>query len=201
MEDLERSLRRIRDDLDDLGRPWVLVGALAVAARAEARATLDVDVALAVADRADAEELVESLVERGYRWKASFGHAMTSLLVPDPDAPPVGLRLDLLFSMVGIEDRVAKEGERLAVLPDLEFPVARRGDLITLKLFGARQPGREHDRRDLRFLLEAADSEDLERARASIALMERRGIVERDVLEEELKRELSKIRSDPDLGS
>lgn len=189
MRELERALRRIRDDLDDLGRPWALVGALAVAARAEARATLDVDVAVAVSGPEDAAAVVEKLRERGYEWKASFGRAMTSLAVPD--GPPAGLRLDLLFSRVGIENRVARGADRISALPDLELPVARVGDLIALKLFGARQPGREHDRRDLGFLAAAADADEVERARSSIAAMVQHGIVEPGLLERDLERTLS----------
>lgn len=194
MRDLERALRRIRDDLDDLGRPWGLVGALAVAARAEARATLDVDVAVGVSGPDDAEALVEALRERGYEWKASFGRAMTSLAVPE--GPPAGLRLDLLFSMVGIEESVARDAETMTVLPDLELPVARIGDLIALKLLGARQPGREHDHRDLRFLIQAAEPDDLDRARSSIATLARRQVVEPGVLERELERALSESKGD-----
>lgn len=181
MSTLERALARIGRDLDELGRPWALVGALAVAARAEARASLDVDVAVAVEGSDDSKALVASLRERGYRWEPDFGAAMTSLTVPE--GPPAGLRLDLLFSLAGIEDTVASAAERLELLPGLELPVARLGDLIALKLLAARDPGREHDWRDLRALLACARPDDLERARTSIALLVDRGAVAAGALE------------------
>ena len=183
MSSIEAALARIGRDLDDLGRPWALVGALAVGARAEARATLDVDVALAVDGPADASAVVAALRQRGYVWKADFGGAMTSLSVPD--APPAGLRLDLLFSLAGIEDEVARRAERMTVVPGLELPVARRGDLIALKLLAATEPGREHDWRDLRGLISGASDADLVFARSAIGLLVARGAAPAGRLEAE----------------
>jgi hypothetical protein len=182
----EAALARIGHDLDELQRPWALVGALAVAAHAEARATLDVDVAVAVEGPADSAALVSALRVQGYRWLADFGDAMTSLAVRD--APPAGLRLDLLFSLAGIENEVARAAERIRVLPGLVLPVARRGDLIALKLLAAGQPGREHDWRDLRSLVAGASHSDLDRARDAIALLVARGAAATGGLEAELAR-------------
>ena len=183
---LEAALFRLGHDLDALGNPWALVGALAVAAHAEARATLDVDVAVAVEGPADAAALVNHLRRRGYIWQADFGSAMTSLAVPE--GPPTGLRLDLLFSLAGIEDQVARSAERISVLPGLVLPVARRGDLIALKLLAAGEPSREHDWRDLRALLAGATEADLRHAHESIALLIARGAASPGRLEAELER-------------
>lgn len=60
---LRDALARIAADLDAEGKPWALVGALAVAARAEARATLDVDVAVAVESPEESRALVTSFRE------------------------------------------------------------------------------------------------------------------------------------------
>ena len=106
MSSFEAGLAHVGRSLDTVGRPWALIGALAVAARAEARATLDVDIAIAVADRSEASEVTERLGELGYRWLRDFGSIMTSFLVPE--GPEAGLRLDLLFSVVGIEADVAR---------------------------------------------------------------------------------------------
>jgi hypothetical protein len=54
LRDIVRHLRR-------LGRPFALVGGLAVSLRAEARFTRDVDLAIAAADDADVERLVYEL--------------------------------------------------------------------------------------------------------------------------------------------
>ena len=188
MNALARALSRIGSDLDELGRPWALVGAIAVAVHAEARVTLDVDVVVAVDGPADASALVAALRDRGYLWQADFGGAMTSLALPSDDSSdaPAGLRLDLLFSLAGIEGEVARAAERLTVVPGLVLPVAQRGHLIALKLLAAGEPGREHDWRDLRPLVAGATSGDLERARASIDLLVSRGAASRERLEASL---------------
>lgn len=170
---LQGALRQVAGDLDDIGARWALVGALGVAAWAEARATLDIDVAVAVAEQSEATSLVANLRRRGYRWRANLGAAMSSLLLPQ--GPPGGLRLDLLFRLAGIEDEVAHRAVRMAVLPGLELPVARRGDLLALKLLASDQPGRDHDRRDARALLANALPSDVEEARSAIALLGARG--------------------------
>lgn len=186
MSSIERCLARVGSDLDDLGTPWALVGALAVAVHAVARATLDVDVVVATSSLEERSRLVEALIGRGYRLEADFGQSMSSFSVPHEPVP--GLRLDLLFSLTGVESEVALAAERLLVLPGLSLPVALRGDLIALKLLAADEPEREHDRRDLRSLLDVAGPSDLERARATIALLVRRGIVDSGKLDAELDR-------------
>ncbi len=50
-----------------LGRPWALVGGLAVSARAEPRFTRDVDLAVSVRDDRDAEDAVRTFLSRRYR--------------------------------------------------------------------------------------------------------------------------------------
>jgi hypothetical protein len=68
------------------------------------------------------------------------------------------------------------------------MPVARRGDLIAMKLLAAREPTREHDRRDLRHLLRGASGDDLEQAQSAIDWLVRRGVVAAGVLEADLER-------------
>ncbi len=62
--DLEHALLAVASDLTALGRQFALVGGLAVSARAEVRFTRDVDLAVAVVDDADAEQLVHLLTNR-----------------------------------------------------------------------------------------------------------------------------------------
>ena len=174
MSALEASLARIARDLDAVGRPWALVGALAVAVYAESRATLDVDVAVAVKGPEDAAAVVAELRSRGYRWRSDLGTAMTTLEIPDAAAP--GLRLDLLFGLTGIEGDVARAACRFAVLPGLVLPVVRRGELIALKLLAAGEPGREHDWRDVRALFAGAGEEDFAHARSAVRLMVARAV-------------------------
>lgn len=188
MNDLILTLERVTRDLDEIGLPWALVGAMAVAAWAEARMTLDLDVAVCVADHHERRRAVDELRARAYRWEASFANdAMVSFAVPEAG----GLRLDLLFSLAGIETEVAQHAVRLTLAPGLELPVARLGDLIALKLLSAGQPGREHDLRDLRALVGVATAVDLDHSRAAIGLLIARGAASRETLEAKLEQLLA----------
>lgn len=184
MSSFEAAFERICRDFDRLELPWALVGALAVAARAEARATLDVDIAVAVEDASEAAEVTARLRALGYHWQRDLGTSMSSFLVPD--GPEAGLRLDLLYSLAGIEAEVARRAVREEVLPGVEAMVATLGDLIALKLLAAGEPGREHDWRDLRGLVARADREDLEAARSAIRLLGSRGRASASELEARL---------------
>ena len=61
MTTLQAALRRIHQDLADFGIPHALIGGLAVSAHAEPRVTRDADLAIAVADDAEAESLLHRL--------------------------------------------------------------------------------------------------------------------------------------------
>ncbi len=60
--------------LTRLGRPFALVGGLAVSIRAEVRFTRDVDIALAVSSDSEVEQLVHTLQGEGYRVLALVEH-------------------------------------------------------------------------------------------------------------------------------
>ena len=67
MSRFEAVVGRITGVLEGLGVGHALVGGFAVSARAEPRFTRDVDLAVAVENDDAAEEVVRSLVERGYQ--------------------------------------------------------------------------------------------------------------------------------------
>jgi hypothetical protein len=66
MQSVDAVLRQAAEDLDALGVRWAVIGGLAVAFRAEPRFTKGVDIAVAVADDAEAEGIVNRLQVRGY---------------------------------------------------------------------------------------------------------------------------------------
>jgi len=63
---LEATLRQIHTDLTDIHASFALVGGLAVSARTEPRFTRDADLAVALADDAEAEALIHSLRAHDY---------------------------------------------------------------------------------------------------------------------------------------
>jgi predicted nucleotidyltransferase len=177
---VESALRQAASDLSAVGARWALIGGLAVSARTVPRFTKDLDLAVAVASDAEAEELVHTLRSRGY--------APVEILEQDYVERLSGVRLghqgsdvvvDLLFASSGIENEVVASADQLEVLPQLTIPVATTAHLIALKVLA----GRNQDLTDLGYLIPAASSDDLAAARAAVKLLQRRGFNrERDVV-------------------
>jgi Domain of unknown function (DUF1814). len=189
---IEEALRQIAEDLQKLGRPWALIGGLAVGARAEPRTTRDVDLAVAVADDKDAESLIFRLQTLGYEVlmvleQEAAGRLATVRLRP-PSAGEGGVIVDLLFASSGIEPEIAKAAEALDILSGLRVPVARIGHLVALKILARDDRQRPQDFDDIRALLLEAEPQDLEDARIALRLIEARGYQRGRVLLEELDR-------------
>ena len=175
MVGLQEVLKRLAADLKDLQQPWALVGGLAVSIRSEPRTTRDVDVAVTVADDAEAEALVSSLRARGYGIETlleqeAIDRLATARLLAPGEAPG-GIIVDLLFASSGIEADLVAFSERLEVLPGVEVPVATTAYLLALKVLA----GRTKDLVDIESLLEVAAPEDLEQTRHVLEAIEERG--------------------------
>jgi predicted nucleotidyltransferase len=175
---LEAALRHIRNDLAGAHVPSALVGGLAVSARTEPRFTRDADLAVALADDAEAEALIHTLRGAGYAIEAvveqeAVGRLATVRLrrLRTPQPPVV----DLLFASSGIEREVVGEAEPLELLAGLTIAVARIGHLIALKVLSRDDVRRPQDLVDLRALLAVASDGELARARESVALIVARG--------------------------
>ena len=175
---LEGVLRRIDADLTRARVSFALIGGLAVSARTEPRFTRDADLAVAVANDAQAEALVRGLRTQDYRIESvveqnAVGRLATVRLVrsPAPRAPVV----DLLFASSGIEAEVVTEAEVLELLPRLSMRVATTGHLIALKVLSRDDVARPQDLVDLRALLRVATEAELDRARRALALIAARG--------------------------
>jgi hypothetical protein len=172
---LEAALRKAIADLDELGCSWALIGGLAVGARAEPRATRDVDVAIAVADDADAEQIVHALGLRGYRLAVAIEQTTVGRLATVRLATQSGLFLDLLFASSGIEQETVEHAERLTVLPKLRARVATVGHLLAMKVLARDDRDRPQDSDDIRHLLAVATPKDLAQARSALTLVAKRG--------------------------
>ena len=171
---LHRALRRATQDLTAVGAEFALVGGIAISTRTEPRFTRDIDLAIRVDDDSAAEALV---VELGYAVVATAEHralrrlATARLRAPGgADAPIV----DLLFASSSIEPEVVAAAERLRLSASLEVPVARVGHLLAMKVLAVK-PARPQDASDILALLRVAQEADLELARTSLELIERRG--------------------------
>ncbi|RMH20366.1 MAG: hypothetical protein D6696_08370 [Acidobacteria bacterium] len=177
MSRLERALVRLAGDLNALGARWALIGGLAVSVRAEPRTTRDVDVAIAVASEREAEDLVRGLRARGYRLLPFHferrDDRLATVRMIAPGEGDEGVVVDLLFGSAGIEEEIVAAAEVLELSPGA-VPVAAVGHLLALKVL-AENDNRPFDRSDIRALLKVAGPQDVELARRSLELMERRG--------------------------
>jgi hypothetical protein len=194
MIELEAELRRIDAELRALGVAFAVVGGLAVSVRAEPRLTRDADLAVAVADDAEAEHVVRSLQQRDYSVVAAIEQTATGRLgtVRLGHGSTVGVVVDLLFASCGIEREIVAAAERLEIVPQLVLPIASLGHLVAMKLLARDDRRRPVDADDLRALREVAHEEDWRIAQEAVRLIVDRGFARgRD-----LPRALKSLRDD-----
>ncbi len=181
MTAIEATLRSIADSLNELGRRWALVGGLAVSARAEPRFTRDVDLAVAVSDDQDAEQLAFALSHRGYSLVGTIEQTRAGRLstvrlkAPATARAQRGIVVDLLFSSCGIEDQIVAAAERTEVVAGLFLPVATVAHLLAMKVLARDELHRPKDGEDLIALLAEASSADLAEAERALDLITTRG--------------------------
>ena len=131
---IEAALADITQNLVDMGRPFALVGGLAVSFRAEVRFTRDVDLAVVVKDDADFEGLVFELRSSGYFPLATVEHTQQKRLSTARLQSPLGFVVDLIAATCGIEREVV-ERATLVDLPGVgQLPVARSEELLARKI-------------------------------------------------------------------
>lgn len=177
MSAIELAFRAAVADLDRIGRPYALVGGFAVAARANPRFTLDIDLAVAVDHDAGAEAVIRALHDRGYLVLATVEQEATGRLATARLRPPkaADVVVDLLFASSAIEPEIAGGAERLEVLPGLLVPVASIAHLLAMKLLARDDRDRPADADDLRHLSAVATDDDWAVAAEAVALIEDRG--------------------------
>jgi predicted nucleotidyltransferase len=194
VQSVDAVLRQAAADLDAIGARWAVIDGLAVAFRAEPRFTKDVDVAVAVADDREAEDIVNRLQVRGYALAAlveqDYVDRLATARLIRPQAGTSSAFIDLLFANSGIEDEIVRRADLLEVLPDLFMPVASIGHLIALKVLA----GRHQDLTDLGYLISAATEDDLGEARASVARIQERGYNRGQNLPEDLSAIISQAQ-------
>jgi nucleotidyltransferase AbiEii toxin of type IV toxin-antitoxin system len=192
---LKKALIRLDADLRAVGARWALVGGFAVILRAESRSTRDLDLVLAVSGEREAESLVLSLRMRGYRdhpkggmIERKDGRLSTVRLVSPPlDEENIGSEIDLLIACAGVEAEVVAAATPMELMPGVVIPVARVGHLVALKVLAGRLKDLEH----IHVLIRAMEADDLQLARETVDLIERRGFNEKP--ERNLLAELGKL--------
>lgn len=189
MRRVRAALKQAVKDLGREGIRFALVGGFAVSARAEPRTTRDVDIAVAVREDAEAEQIVFRLGALGYVFLASVEQTATRRLATARlRAPKSNVVIDLLFASSSIESELVSRADALEVLRGVRMPVARLSDLVALKVLARDDHERPQDAQDLRALLKEASEQQLEEARAALRLIGERGAARGKDLERELDR-------------
>lgn len=161
-DELQRSIleeiARVRDVLCGLRVPFALIGGAAMAFHAKARSTKDVDAYARELDER-LEEIVRALIAAGIEpvysdWKRS-APAKRVLHLKSRS----GRGVDLLFTSFPFEDELIEKAIRVEHPTTGAFPLARRDDMVLLKLV-ARRP---QDIVDVIDLLEFGEIEDPDR--------------------------------------
>ncbi len=176
MNELERSLAGIVTSLRSLDAGFALVGGLAVSVHVAPRFTSDADLAVSVADDADAEYLVQLLRADGYEAVAVVEHERHDRLATVRlvrDSP--GIVTDLLFASSGIEPEIVAAAAVIEIVAGLVVPVASVGHLMALKLLARDDRLRPVDADDLIGLAGIATETDWEAAESAVELIAARG--------------------------
>lgn len=168
---LDGLLRPVVARLRRSGHHWAVVGGLAVSARTVPRFTKDIDLAVAVSDDREAEQLIPQVVPGGYRIATLIEQTATGRLATVRLALSAGdaddAVVDLLFASSGIEPEVVAAADPLDLFPGLTVPVATIGHLIALKVLARNDDTRPQDAIDPRALLVEASAGDLQVARGA----------------------------------
>jgi predicted nucleotidyltransferase len=168
------ALRHAAQTLNSLSRSFALVGGLAVSVRSEIRFTRDVDLAVAVHDDVDAEQLIFQLGGAGYRVLATVEQQHARRMATARLRGPSAVVVDLLLASSGIEPEVVEHARPLLIQSDTTLPVACVEDLVALKVLSAADD-RPQDAMDLQNLVLFNPQYDEDAVRAALELIQTRG--------------------------
>ena len=157
------------------------------------RTTKDIDLAVAVADDPEAEQIVRSFSAGGYQILQVLEHDVTNRLstVRLVSSGEAEVFVDLLFASSGIEYEVVSTAEDIEIFPDLPVKVATIPSLIALKVLSADAKDRLQDIIDLRNLIREATDSEILLAKNLIDLITERGYNRKKDLHGELDKYIS----------
>jgi len=183
------ALAEIADHLRRLRTPFALVGGLAVSARGEVRFTRDVDLAVALDDRA-VETLVSDLRATGYRIDTLLEHETAGRIATVRLRTRAGILVDVLCGSSGIEPEIVASSTIMRLPEAGDVAVARAEELLAMKILSMTDR-RLQDRIDARALLENNPELDLERVRLRLRQIRERGFDRGEDLDAKLAQALA----------
>ncbi len=160
-----------------MGVKFAVIGGIAVSFRSAIRTTNDLDLAVVVNSDAEAESIVHSLMDLGYRPKVQLESDVTGRMstVRMISAGEREVFVDLLFASSGIEREVVQGSDPIEIFPNIILPVASRPSLIALKVLSANPETRRRDIDDLQNLITASKPDEVAAARNLVNLITERG--------------------------
>lgn len=170
----EIVLGDIASHLRRLGKPFALVGGMAVSLRGEVRFTRDVDLAIAAPDDTDMERVIYSLRDAGYVPIAVVEHKERKRLSTVRLGSPSGIVVDLLAASSGIEAEVVARATAISFGDIGAIPVARAEELLAMKVLSMTEQ-RLQDRIDAINLILLNEGLDIAAVKANLALITERG--------------------------
>jgi hypothetical protein len=189
----ESALAAIAHHLGRRGRPFALVGGLAVSLRAEVRFTRDVDLAIVASDDAEVERLVYDLRSDGYVALVLVEHEARNRLSTVRLASPSGIVVDLLVASSGIEAEVVQRATPFVFDEAGEILVARAEELLAMKTLSMTER-RPQDRIDAANLVLFSEGLDLAAVRDNLDRITERGFHRGQDLRAKLDSLLSEVR-------
>lgn len=200
MSALADLLRVAAESLEAGGHGYALVGGLAVSALTDPRFTRDVDLAVAVADDGEAEQVVQELsatlrplaVQEHETLQRLAMVRLGSAIAGDEHTTPV---VDLLFAEAGIEPEIVAAAQPVDVFDGVTVPLAAVGHLIAMKVLAVTER-RRVDEQDLIHLLDVATDADIEMAVEAVQLITERGANRGKDLLEDLRSYVRRYREE-----
>lgn len=188
------ALRNIAHALERTGTRFAVVGGFAVSVRGEVRFTRDVDVAIAVRDDAEVEELIRELRTHGYSVAALVEHDAAKRLSTVRLRSPSGVAVDLLAASCGIEAEVVSRSTPVSIEEAGVVPMAQAEELVAMKVLSM-EPRRLQDRIDAIRLVQMNTALDMDRVRANLRLIESRGFHRQQDLQAKLDEVLAAAKA------
>jgi len=192
---IEATLADITKKLTEMGRPFALVGGLAISFRAEVRFTRDVDLAVVVRDDADFESLIFALRGSGYFVTTTVEHTEQNRLATARLQSAMGFVVDLIAATCGIEQEIVER----ATLIELEgigpLPVARSEELLAMKILSM-SDRRLQDRIDARNLVLYTDELDVRAVKDNLNRIIARGFHRSEDLHGKLARLMAEVEGE-----
>lgn len=171
---LASTLVDLAGALDELGVGFAVVGGLGASARGEVRFTRDIDLAVAVVDDAQAEQVIYRLQKSGYTVLATVEQRVVGRLATARLRSPQGVTCDLIFATCGIELEIVSGAERIEVFSGAPLPTASAEALVAMKILSA-APHRPRDAEDVRAIVRETSAFDEALLERYLGLIETRG--------------------------